>query len=69
MKCPVPVPQEMVQEIVSNDDHEEETLQSGAETAKKVTINETYTLLSIVTTSKAQRFIQDTHAIARRECD
>ena len=51
----------MVQDIVSNDDHEEETLQSDAETAKKVTINETHTLLSIVTTGKAQRFIQDTH--------
>ena len=47
---------------MSDDDHEEETLQSDAETAKKVTINETHTLLSIVTTGKAQRFIQDTHA-------
>ena len=44
MKCPVPAPQEMVQEIVSEDDHEEKTLQSDAETAKKVTINDAYTL-------------------------
>ena len=32
------------------DDHEEETLQSDAETVKKVTINEISTLLSVVTT-------------------
>ena len=62
MKCPVPLPQEMVQEIVSDDDQEEETLQSDAEIAKKVTVNETYTLLSILTTGKAHRFIQDAHA-------
>ena len=62
VKCQVPVLEEMVQAIVSDDDHEEETLQSDAETAKKAMINETYTLLSIVTTGKAQRFIQDTDA-------
>ena len=45
---------EMVQEIVSEDDHEETTLQSDAETAKKVTTNETYTLLSAVTTGKTE---------------
>ena len=52
----------MVQEIVSDDDHREETLQSDAETAKKATINEAYTLPSVVTTGKTQRFIQDTDA-------
>ena len=41
VKCPVPVPQEMVQEIVQEDDHEEETLQTDAETAEKVTTSRT----------------------------
>ena len=58
-ECPVPVLQEMVQEIVHEDDHEEETLQSDAETAMKVTINDTYTLPSVVTTGKTQRFHPD----------
>ena len=44
MKCPAPAPQEMVQEIVSEDDHEEKTLQSDAETGKKVTSNDAYIL-------------------------
>ena len=39
------------------DDHEEETLKSHAETATEMMINETYTLPSVVTTGKAQRFI------------
>ena len=55
---PVPVPQETVQEImreadraiVYEDDREEETLQSDAETTKKVTINEASALLSVETT-------------------
>ena len=55
---PVPVPQVMVQDvvreadraIVHKDDHEEEILQSDAEPVKKVTISETSTLLSVVTT-------------------
>ena len=55
-----PVPQEMRQEIVPEDDHEEETLQSDEEPAKKLKINETPTPPSIVTTGKARRFIQDT---------
>ena len=45
---------------MSEDDHEEKTLQSDAETGKKVTSNDAYTLLSIVTTGTAQ---------TRRECD
>ena len=70
VECPVPVPQEMVQEIVSDDDHEEETLQSDAETAKKVMINEASTLPSVVTTGKAQRgfILEHDHgrSVARR---
>ena len=57
-----PVPREVVQEIVHGDDHEEETLQSDEEPAKKLKINEAYTLLRVVTTGKTQRFIQDTDA-------
>ena len=63
-ECPFLVPQETVQEIVFEDDHEKETLQSDGETAKKVTTNETYTLLSIVTTGKAQRTL--THRCTTR---
>ena len=40
VKCPVLVPREMVQEIVHEDDHKEETSQTYAETAKKVTIDQ-----------------------------
>ena len=61
MKCPVPVPQVVVPEansaIVHEDDHDEKTLQTDAETAEKVMINEAYTLLSVLTTGKTQ--IQD----------
>ena len=38
------------------EDREEEILQSDAEPLKEVTINEASTLLSVVTTGKAQRF-------------
>ena len=58
MQRPAPVHQEMVQEIVHEDDREEETLQSDAETAKKVTRNEDYTLLTVVTIGTTQ--IQNT---------
>ena len=44
------------------DDHEEETLQSDAETAKEMMITDIYILLSFVTTGKAQMFIQGTDA-------
>ena len=44
------------------DDHGEETLQSDAEPVEKMKINEAHTLLSVVTTGKAQWFIQDTDA-------
>ena len=44
------------------DDHEEETLQADAKPVEKEMINEAYTLPSVVTTGKAQRFIQDTDA-------
>ena len=37
---PVPVPREVVQKIVREDDHKENTLQTYAETAKKVTIGQ-----------------------------
>ena len=57
-----PVPREVGQEIVHEDDHEEETLQSDEEPAKKLEINGAKTLLRVVTTGKTQRFIQDTDA-------
>ena len=61
VECPVPVPQETVQEIVSDDDdREEETSQSGAEPAEKEMINDADTLLSVETTGKkARRFHRD----------
>ena len=44
------------------DDHEEETLQSDEEPAKKLKINEAYILLRVVTIGKTQRFIHDIDA-------
>ena len=60
VKCPVPVLQEMVQEVVPEadratvyeDDLEEGTLQAGAELVEKEMINEAYTLLSIAMTAR-----------------
>ena len=60
VKCPVPVPRVMVQEVVPEADrtiaYEDETLQADAEPVTKEMINETYTLQSVVTTGEAQRF-------------
>ena len=44
------VPREVPKEIVHDDDHEEETLQSDEEHGKKLKINEAYALLRAVTT-------------------
>ena len=55
--------------IVYEDDLEEETLQADAEPVEKEMINEASSLLSIATTGKAQRFIQDTDAPLHDECD
>ena len=44
-----------MQEIVSEDDHEEKALQSDAEKEKKATVNDGYTLPSVVTTGKTQQ--------------
>ena len=52
------MPQVTLQEIVHEDDHEEETLQSHEEPAKKTKINEACTLPSVVTTGKTK--IQNT---------
>ena len=56
------VHREVRQEIVHEDDHVKETLQSDEEPAKKLKVNEVQTLLRVVTTFKTQRFIQDTDA-------
>ena len=64
LETTVETPSHRPQNAQFEDDHEEETSQSDAETAKKVTTNETYTLLSIVTTGKAQRTL--THRCTTR---
>ena len=62
VKCPVPMPQVMVpavretdRAIVYEDDLEGETLQADAEPVEKEMINDAKTLLSVVTTGKAQK--------------
>ena len=44
----------LVQEIVHEDDHEKETLQSDEEPAKKTKTNEAHTLPNVVTTGKTK---------------
>ena len=52
------------------DDLEEETMQADAEPVEKEMVNDAHTLLSVVTTGKAQRVhLEHQCSVARRECD